>query len=123
MQRWDGGDSRSGDRFSSFGSRGRGRDNSWSGNSGRGGGESQVPRNDRRSPWERGDDGTVAIEVEESVVAELLADREKAKRRKEFDEADRLRDLLLREHMIHVDDRCSLLVHTPWQDPMRGWLH
>lgn len=62
-------------------------------------------RNDRRKPWERGDDGTMQIDVDESVILDLLTLRERAKRRKEFDEADRLRDTLLGDYMVHVDDR------------------
>ncbi len=71
----------------------------------RGGDAGQVPRNDRKKAWERGDDGTINFDVDEGLIFGLLADREKAKRRKEFAEADRLRDVLLRDHMIHVDDR------------------
>jgi len=36
----------------------------------------------------------------------LLTLRERAKRRKEFDEADRLRNTLFEDYMVHVDDRC-----------------
>ena len=75
------------------------------GPAGRGGNAGQVPRNDRKKAWERGDDGTMPGDVDEGLIFDLLADREKAKRRKEFAEADRLRDVLLRNHMIHVDDR------------------
>lgn len=67
--------------------------------------EGPEPRNDRRKTWERGDDGSIPVNVDEGLIVGLLADREKAKRRKEFEEADRLRDVLLRDHMIHVDDK------------------
>ena len=67
--------------------------------------EGPEPRNDRRKAWERGDDGSIPVNVDEGLIVGLLADREKAKRRKEFEEADRLRDVLLRDHMIHVDDK------------------
>lgn len=67
--------------------------------------EGPEPRNDRRKAWERGDDGSIPVNVDEGLIVDLLADREKAKRRKEFDEADRLRDVLLRDYMIHVDDK------------------
>ena len=39
---------------------------------------------------------------------DLLATRERAKRSKNFDEADKLRDQLLGDHLIHVDDRRRL---------------
>lgn len=70
-------------------------------------------RNDRRKPWERGDDGTMQIDVDESVILDLLTLRERAKRRKEFDEADRLRDTLLGDYMVHVDDRCAPCLLPP----------
>ena len=73
----------------------------------RGRGEVDEPRNDRLPPWERGDDGTAPQAVEDSVILSILSDREVARRRKDFDEADRLRDQLLGDHMIHVDDRSA----------------
>jgi len=96
--------------------RGRGLGDSWGGG-GRGGGRFAEPRrsdarvtdearNDRRKPWERGDDGTMKIAVDDDVILELLTLREQAKRRKEFDEADRLRNTLFEDYMVHVDDRC-----------------
>ena len=71
----------------------------------RGRGEADEPRNDRLPQWERGDDGTAPQAVEDSVILSILSDREVARRRKDFNEADRLRDQLLGDHMIHVDDR------------------
>lgn len=68
-------------------------------------GEKDQPRNDRLPSWERGDDGTVPQAVEDKVILDILSDREVARRRKDFDEADRLRDQLLGDYMIHVDDR------------------
>eukprot|EP00288_Rhodomonas_lens_P014190 CAMPEP_0177707100 /NCGR_PEP_ID=MMETSP0484_2-20121128/9571_1 /TAXON_ID=354590 /ORGANISM="Rhodomonas lens, Strain RHODO" /LENGTH=269 /DNA_ID=CAMNT_0019218591 /DNA_START=96 /DNA_END=902 /DNA_ORIENTATION=- len=74
---------------------------------GRGGGrgdsfEPRAPRNDRMVPWSRGDDGIK--EMDEEAIEEQLQRRERAKRNRDFEMADAIRDDLLLELGVHVDD-------------------
>eukprot|EP00960_Hanusia_phi_P050474 760251-Hanusia_phi.AAC.1 len=61
------------------------------------------PRNDRLPAWRRGDSG--GREVDEEAVLELLARRDRARRNKDFEVADAIRDDLLLEMNVHVDDK------------------
>jgi hypothetical protein len=65
--------------------------------------EPREPRNDRRQPWTRGDDGV--REVDEVAVEEMLGRRERAKRNRDYEVADAIRDDLLAELGVHVDDQ------------------
>jgi hypothetical protein len=65
--------------------------------------EDREPRNDRLRLFTRGDDGVK--EVDESAVVELLEQRERARRNKDFEMADSIRDDLFSKLKVHVDDQ------------------
>ncbi len=66
--------------------------------------EEKVPRNDRLPPYGRGDIGVAAVPNEDEIM-ELLGQRELARRRGKYSEADDLRDELLFRLGVHVDDK------------------
>ena len=65
--------------------------------------EDKQPRNDRMRVFTRGDDGLK--QVDEAAVVALLDQRERARRNKDFDMADSIRDELFAKLKVHVDDQ------------------
>lgn len=63
-----------------------------------------VPRKDRKPTYSRGDTGDQPVQ-NEAVIYEMLAARERARRNRDFEAADQIRDQMLFEHGVHVDDQ------------------